>query len=260
MHMPAPFFHLLSTGAVMKKHSHDKTLLTLASLLLAGAALTGCQLTPTTLSETHQQEIRTVADQFTTAIRSGDAARLRDVSTADAQNQDLAQVVINDTVTSRKMLDSLSAHFGYIEDKPGVVGSNRWVDALQSTASRGAIRSVGDRALLAGNEQGEIYLRNVGGSWKVDLIPTLVPESGGNTIVNDPVVEYRFGVTHKLNQWMLARLENNEFQSKSEFDQARSKFWMEYLTYVANGKDPQDALLPSLPSMPTDDIFALDNE
>lgn len=237
----------------MKMNARTKTLPMLSSLLLAGATLAGCQLTPAPLSEGHQHEIRTVADQFTNAIRSGDATRMRDVSIADAANQELAQVVINDTVTSRKMLDSLTSHFGYVEDKPGVVGSNRWIDSLQSTASRGPIRRVGDRALLTGNEQNEIYLRNVGGTWKVDLIPTLVPESGGNPTVNDPIVEYRFGVTHKLNQWMLARLENNEFQSKSEFDQARSKFWMEYLTYIANGKDPQEAVLPALPSMPSDD-------
>jgi len=78
-----------------------------------------------------------------------------------------------------------------------------------------------------------------------------VPESGGNPTVNDPIVEYRFGVTHELNEWMLARLQNNEFRSKEEFDKARSSFWVKYLTVAANGKDPHDLLLRTLPDMPT---------
>jgi hypothetical protein len=220
------------------------------SLLLATGLLGACQSMPTGLAQDKQVEIRSAAQEFTNAIRAGDAERLRHVSTIDDANEKLGKAVINDTVTSRKVLNSLSSHFGYVESKPGAVASNGWIDRLESTAAMAPIRQAGDRVLLATPDQGEIYLRNVGGTWKVELIPTLVPESGGKPVVSDPVVEYRFGVIHQLNQWMLTRLENNEFQNKTDFDKARSKFWMEYLTYAANGKDPQDTVLPSLPAMP----------
>jgi hypothetical protein len=249
-HTPALSNGLFSTGAVMNT---KQMLPAAATMFLAAAAFTGCQLAPmnTSLSEDNQQQIRAAAHEFTDAMRAGDADRLRGVSTVDTENQKLGKAVINDTVTSRKMLESLSSHFGYVEEKPFVVASNGFINRLATTASAAPIRRAGDRALISA-ENGEIYLRNIAGAWKVELIPTMVPESGGKSTINDPVVEYRFGVAHELNQWMLARLENNEFQSKTDFDRARSKFWMQYLTYAANGKDPQDTLLPSLPAMPKD--------
>jgi hypothetical protein len=230
----------------------QRSSLILPTLLLATGFLGACQMTPSGLSQDKQVEIRSAAQEFTNAIRAGDADRLREVSVVDNTNEKLAKAVIDDTVTSRKVLTSLSNHFGYVESKPTAVGSNRWIDGLQSTASLAPIQRAGDRVLLSAPHQGDIYLRNIGGEWKVELIPTLVAESGGNPTVSDPLVEYRFGVIYQLNQWMLTRLENNEFRDKTDFDSARSKFWMQYLTYAANGKDPQDTLLPSLPAMPKD--------
>src|SRR6476660_5022685 len=99
------------------------TLKATAGLFLTTALLAGCQVAPNGLSDNSQHEIRTVAQEFTNAIRAGDAERMRDMSVvaADNQNQELAKAVVKDAVTSRKVLNELTDSFGYIEKKPTVV-------------------------------------------------------------------------------------------------------------------------------------------
>ena len=59
-----------------------------------------------------------------------------------------------------------------------------------------------DRRARIGDEttDGVVFLRQVAGEWKVELIPTLVAESGGRVVVTDPSVQYRYDVAVALNE------------------------------------------------------------
>jgi hypothetical protein len=225
------------------------------ALTFAGL-LAGCEAMRNDVSSLEECEIRSAAREFADAMGTGDAARLRDTTVVDADAQSLGNKVIEDAVAGRRMELKLAACFGYEEHQPGVVGGEAWLSQFATTAENAPIKRAGMRVRLGPpGEFGDVFLRHVGdrgGVWKVELIPTLVVEAAGKSKLDVPAVEYRLGVNRALNEWMLARLANNEFKSKAEFDLARRVFWMHYLTYITAGKDPHTEMMPSLPELPHD--------
>jgi hypothetical protein len=231
----------------------------LAAALLMSAGIVGCQVAPSPVSHLDETGIRGAVHGFAQAVRTGDAEKVKAVSVVPGQNRVLGEKVIDDTVTNRKMQVKLTEAFGYVEPKAAVVGSEAYLARLDATANSGPIAREGDRACVGQpGLDGSVYLRHVQGDWKVEVIPTLVMEAGGQPTVNDEVVDYRFGVSQTLNHWMLSRLENQEFKNKREYDLARNSFWMHYLTYTAAGKDPHQTMMSALPVMPHPQELARD--
>jgi len=203
--------------------------------------------------------VRAAALEFTQALKAGDASRVREMTFAgnDAESQRLAAAVVGDTLTGRGIQMKL-AGFADAQQKAAVVGSDLWIGEMEAAAETGPILKAGDRVRV-GEEwrDGSMFLRQVGTGWKVEVISTLVAESGGAPTVADPAVEYRFNVTRAINAWMLERLNAGEFATFKDYQRSRNAFWMEYLSRVARGDDPKD-LLATLPAMPKEEGIAVE--
>ena len=231
--------------------------------LLTSLLLAACSTAPRAVSsDAEQQPIRAAARQFVSALQSADESQLRQTSIVDPNpdTRQLASAVIADAVAGRRLQLALVDHFSAAESRAGIVGSEPWLAQLQGTAEHGPILQAGNRVRVGERgRDGSLFLRNIAGQWKVELVPTLVAESGGNPQVNDPIVDYRFNVTRAANQYFLSRLQNNEFTSFNDFTRAKNEFWFEYLNTAAKGEDPHDKLLGTLPPIPRGpDEYAID--
>jgi hypothetical protein len=219
---------------------------------------TGCSVAPTRMSLQDQQPVRAAAHEFTSALKAADGKLLQQMTTVDSdpETRKLAQAVVADSVSARQIQLQLIHRFDRCEDRPSVIGSDSWIDQIEQTAARGDILQAGERARIgeAGSD-GTLFLRRINGQWKVELVPSLVAESGGRTRMDDPVVDYRFNVTRAVNEHFLARLNANEFASLHDYLQAKNQFWFQYMTLAAHGDDPHDKLLPSLPPMPSEPLM-----
>jgi hypothetical protein len=231
---------------------------TFVAAAVAAAFLGGCQSTQvqTSLAPVQQDELRAAAHHFTDAVRLTDAGRVQAFSVVDGdpQSRTLGEAVLSDTLAGRRVHQQLADRFGYVERDSVAVGSDAWLGQMESTIDNAPIQKAGDRARIGYMGEGNgVYLRQVAGEWKVEVIPTLVAEAGGRPTINDPLVDYRFGVTRAMNQWMLDRLSRDDFRSKADYDKAKNSFWMQYLTYATSGKDPKNELLSTLPPLPRED-------
>jgi hypothetical protein len=219
-------------------------------LLLAGCSLMASKPTPVAVQ--NQPPIKEAAHEFIAALASGDEAQISDTSLVDADpaTQRLAAIVRKDAAISRQLHLQLTQRFD-VEEESTPVGSEEWLGNFADLTDHAGILQADKRARI-GDEttDGVLFLRQVDGAWKVELIPTLVAESGGRQNVTDPNVEYRFNVSTALNEMLLGRLEQGEFSSYSDYQHARNIFWAQYLALIANGEEPHDKLLATLPHLP----------
>ena len=228
----------------------------LINLMFPLLLLSGCSsftATPQPVSLAEAVSVKSAAGDFILALASGDADAINRASTveADPATAQLATLVIHDTAVARQLQLELSNRFEPAEADKSVVGSDAWVAIYQDVLENATMVQAGSRVRI-GDEttDGVLFLRKVNGTWKVELVPTLVAESGGRAQVSDPIAEYRFKVSTAVNQMLTTRIEGNEFSSYREYKDARNGFWLDYLALAVNGQDPHDKLLPSLPVVP----------
>jgi hypothetical protein len=219
------------------------------------ACLAGCNVVPTRMALQDQEPVRAAARAFTASLRTVDEASLRQTTIVDADpdTQKLAQAVFADTLTARQVQLQLGRQFDRAEDRASVVGSDAWIDQFQQAINHEAIWQAGERVRIGeAGRDGTLFLRRINGQWKVELISSLVAESGGRTRMSDPIVDYRFNVTRAVNEHFLARIQRKEFASLQGYLQAKNRFWFEYMAVASQGDDPRDKLLSSLPPLPAE--------
>jgi hypothetical protein len=226
----------------------------LAAMVIGTALLAGCNVTPTRVPLESEAPIRAGAQQFADALKSGDAAQLEQATTVDSdrQTQALARAVIDDCVKARQIQLRLRDRFGRTEDKASVVGSDTWIASFERMGARTPILQSGERVRIGDGADGTMFLRRINGQWKVELVPTLVAESGGKTKMSDAVVSYRFDATRAANQMLLERIQGGEFATLADYQQAKNEFWFKYMSLAANGQDPREKLLSTLPPLPAE--------
>ncbi len=225
---------------------------TVGTLLFSVTLLAACNTAPTRVSLDNQPPLRAAVHEFTDALRSGDEAKLVSITTVDSDRptRKLGRAVVDDYIASRQIQIQLEKQFHRADNIASVVGSDPWIDSFEHTGGTAVILQAGDRVRIGDGEDGTVFLRRIDGQWKVELVPTLVPESGGRAKVSDPVVQYRFEATCAANQHMLAMLKDGEFSSLLAFQEAKNKFWFQYMMVAANGDDPREKLLSTLPPLP----------
>ncbi|HEY4329083.1 MAG TPA: hypothetical protein VGN88_05050 [Phycisphaerae bacterium] len=216
--------------------------------------LGACSIAPAPVAAEDRGAVRQGVTHFLDALDSGSEAQLSHATVVeqDPLAQQLAQAVLHDAASGRRLQAALIRRFDPPSDDlpPAVVGSDAWIEQFASTAAIAPMLQAGDRVRI-GNEKwsGVIFLRLCNGQWKVELVPTLVAESGGRRI-SDSAVVYRFGVTAAVNEWLLKRLEQGEFHSYRDYQNARHDFWEKYIALIVQNQDPREKLLESLPPMP----------
>jgi len=216
---------------------------------------------PVPVAENDRPPIKEAANHFIAALAAGDESALSSVTTVDhdPSAQRLAASVRHDAAVSRQLQVELTRHFDVVEDAPGAIGSEMWLGNFQHLTDAAVMLQVDQRARI-GDEttDGVVFLRQVGGAWKVELIPTLVAESGGRVTVSDPSVQYRYDVSVALNEMLLQRLERGEFETYADYQHARNTFWAQYLNVISNGEEPHDKLMATLPYVPKEATFVAD--
>ncbi len=236
------------------------TFAVLPLLVLAGCNMVAAK--PSPVAEQDQPPIKEAAHDFITALASGNEQQISDTSTVDADPaaQRLAAIVRKDAAISRQLQLQLGRRFDADDATAAPVGSEEWLGNFKDVTDHAGMLHVERRARI-GDEttDGVVFLRQVDGAWKVELIPTLVAESGGRVSVTDPSVEYRFSVSSALNEMLLQRLEQNEFASYSDYQHARNIFWAQYLALISNGEEPHDKLLATLPYVPKEPSVLAEN-
>jgi hypothetical protein len=236
--------------------TYSKAFLAVLPLFLAACSFTPVKPEPVAMQE--QPPIKQAAHQFIAALASGDEAAISRATTVagDPAAQRLAASVRKDTAVSRQLQMQLARRFDAGDDLTTAVGSDVWLDNFKHLAEDAVMLKVDQRARI-GDEttDGVVFLRQVNGEWKVELIPTLVAESGGRITVPDADVLYRFDVAAALNEMLLQRLERDEFTSYHDYQRARNQFWAQYLTIISNGEEPHDKLLATLPYLPREPMF-----
>jgi hypothetical protein len=228
-------------------------------LMLLAEGMGSCQTNP--LAASMQDNTRETARDFVKGLRNADATLVRRMSATPSavEARQLGEAALSDALAARHLHVALSERLGYVEQRPGIVGSARWLDGLENMANNGLVLRAGDRMCIGKpGGDGSIYLHKLGDAWRVELIATLVPEASGRATVDDPAVSYRFGVSKAVNEWMLQRILSGEFASKRDFDRACDAFWIKYLACIADGQEPREHLLPTLPPMPRDRSMAID--
>jgi len=234
---------------------------------IALALLTGCATTQTAgLSPNDESDARAAAHEFANAIRAGNASRLRNAVVVEPSMRQLGDEVIGDTVVSRMVLREFGTRFNDHTQPATLVASDRWLDTLESRLQFAPIKREAPGAdgtprmcLLVAESRiagSNVHMRHVAGQWKVELISTMVPEAQGQSTVEDVAVPYRYGVTRVMKADLLARLTRGEFQSPADYEKARGAFWDDFLSALAKGKDPHDAVDPTLPVMPPENAVA----
>jgi hypothetical protein len=229
-----------------------------STTILLGA----CSIAPQTATGPDESSIRAAADTFIDALASGDQDQLRaaTIVDADTDTRQIAHAVEEDTVLSRQLQSNLKSRFGQSDKIGSQVGTDDWVGIYRAVASYAPVLRAGDRARIGRQTQdGVLFLKQQNGQWKVELVPTLVAESGGRQRVHDPVVQYRFRTTAAASEWFLKRLAEGDFASYREYQRERDAFWVQYMALAISGEDPHDKLLSSLPPIPVEQpIFAAD--
>lgn len=230
---------------------YKKAMFGILPLMLAACSF--APVKPERVAMQEQPPIKQAAHQFIAALASGDEAAISRTTTvaSDPEAQRLAATVRKDAAISRRLQLQLGRRFDAGDDLSSPVGSEVWLHNFKTVANEAVMLKVDQRARI-GDEttDGVVFLRQVNGEWKVELIPTLVAESGGRLVVKDPVVQYRFDVATALNEMLLQRLERDEFTSYGDYERARNQFWAQYLTLISNGEEPHDKLLATLPYVP----------
>ncbi len=222
---------------------------------LMAALLAACNTAPRPVATENQSPIRKTALQFATALKSADSRTLESMTTheTDPEIVALSQKTLADAVKGREVQIALQQHFGTMETRPGVCGTSAWTNQLEQTAENEPIMQAGNRVRIGeAGKPGTFFLREVDGTWKVEAVPTLIAENGGRVKGSDPTLDYRLGVTLAVNAWMLERLDRGEFASMHDFMAAKSQFWFEFMACAANGDDPREKLLSSLPPLPVE--------
>ena len=179
------------------------------SIFTATCMLGACSVAPQPVTGPEESSIRTAADSFIAALSAGNQEQLRACSTVDADSdtRQIANAVEEDTALSRQLQLKLKTRFGQNDKLGALVGTDEWISMYRTVASYGPVVRTGHRARIGSQTQdGVMFLRQVDGQWKVELVPTLVAESGGRQRVHDPVVEYRFQATAAASDWSLSAL------------------------------------------------------
>jgi hypothetical protein len=231
----------------------------LALPLLFGACSFAVKPTPVAVQD--RPPIKEAAHHFVAALAAGDESAISNVTTVDRDPgaQRLAASVRKDAAIARQLQVELTRRFDITDVSAAQVGSEAWLGNFMHLADDSVMLQV-DRRARIGDEttDGVVFLRQVAGEWKVELIPTLVAESGGRVVVTDPSVQYRYDVAVALNEMLLQRLERGEFETYQDYQHARNEFWAQYLTVISNGQEPHDKLLATLPYVPKEPEMVAD--
>jgi len=222
---------------------------------LAAVLFASCSTAPRPVARQDESPIRNAALKFTAALQTHDSDAVDQLTTheSDPEAVALSQAAIADAVKGREVESTLANRFGEMENRAGISGSDAWLAEFERTAATEPIMQSGNRVRIGeAGKAGTFFLRQNEGKWRVEAGPTLVAETGGRPKMTDPSLHYRLGVTLAVNAWMLERLERGEFSTMHDFMAAKSQFWFEFMAYAANGDDPRDKLLPSLPPLPAE--------
>ncbi len=232
------------------------------ALIGAAALFAACSSAPIPVARQNEQPIRATAMEFTQALKNGEGSRLQElaVKESDPEAISLSQAVIADALEGRQLQLALAQHFGTMEPRREVGGTDAWLSQWETAAASAPIMQAGNRVRIgnAGTE-GCMFLRNADGKWRVEIAPTMVAEWGGRSIPDDPMMRYRLGTTLAVNTYMVERIKNGEFKAFADYENAKQRFWFEYMACAANGDDPQKKVLATLPPLPEEPMWVAED-